>query len=432
VLELVSALSTILLFPVPPVPRQETLIRLTVSPAAAPKPALRYALLPELAEMHSGNPIPGYLKCFLDQDFSTPMEVLGPSAMKQADRAARFDKPDWGILQKAKEDGIQLLLPDLQKVRALAQALQGRFREEITGQRFDDALVTAKTMFAMARHMEEHPTLIGGLVGIAVAQVAIQPLEEMLEQPGCPNLYWALTQLPHPLVSTRIGFQGERLLLAAELRDLDAVEPMTAAKIKKVIDHVEYIRRFEPDKIKDKTRAYVNKRAWDFKHVTAARKRLADAGIPDDRLATFPAEQIVLLDEKREYETRRDEVMKLMNLPTWDADRLASEVKEPTEPSLFSFLLPSNQRVRRAQGRLEQRIALLRHVEAIRMHAAANDGKLPAALADVTVPLPPDPFTGKPFKYEVTGSTAHLRGTPPKGEENNAPYNLHYEITIRK
>ncbi|MCI0701870.1 MAG: hypothetical protein L0241_12380, partial [Planctomycetia bacterium] len=36
----------------------ETLIPLKVDPMPAPKPALRYLLLPELKEMTTGNPIP--------------------------------------------------------------------------------------------------------------------------------------------------------------------------------------------------------------------------------------------------------------------------------------------------------------------------------------------------------------------------------------
>ena len=45
----------------------ETLIRLSVPPAPAPKPALRYQLLPELREMNPGNPIQNYFKCFMNQ-----------------------------------------------------------------------------------------------------------------------------------------------------------------------------------------------------------------------------------------------------------------------------------------------------------------------------------------------------------------------------
>jgi hypothetical protein len=48
------------------------------------------------------------------------------------------------------------------------------------------------------------------------------------------------------------------------------------------------------------------------------------------------------------------------------------------------------------------------------------------------VPLPADPFTGKPFLYKVDGATAHLRGMPPPGEQMNPGYNVHYEVTIRK
>ena len=45
----------------------DTLIRLSVAPAAAPKPALRYLLLPELKEINPGNPIQNYLKCALEE-----------------------------------------------------------------------------------------------------------------------------------------------------------------------------------------------------------------------------------------------------------------------------------------------------------------------------------------------------------------------------
>ena len=48
--------------------------------------------------------------------------------------------------------------------------------------------------------------------------------------------------------------------------------------------------------------------------VAAARGRLASGGLPEERLRRFPPDQVLLLDEKREYEVRRDDVMKLMTL----------------------------------------------------------------------------------------------------------------------
>ncbi len=73
-----------------------------------------------------------------------------------------------------------------------------RFRAEIAQGRFDDAIRTAKTFFAMSRHLGQHPTLVGDLVGLAIAAVTIDLLDKMLDQPDCPNLYWALTNLPRP------------------------------------------------------------------------------------------------------------------------------------------------------------------------------------------------------------------------------------------
>jgi hypothetical protein len=410
----------------------ETVVRLTVQPMPAPKPALRYLLLPELKEMNPGNPIPNYLKCLMDQDFSSDTEALGRSALRQADRAARLDKPDWQILLKVKSDGINLLLPDVQKLRTLAGALQGRFRDEVSLGHFDDALVTAKTMFAMSRHMGEHPTLIGGLVGIAIAFITVGSLDQMLEQPGCPNLYWALTNLPNPLISVDKGMEGERLFIVAEFPELADSAPLSAEQLKKLIAHIDKIREFDHKPAKQSTRAWLDARTKDEESVRAARRRLVEFGLPQEKVERFSADQVILVDDKRESEVRRDEVVKLMNLPMWQMEALACQIKPNKEPALFDLFTPAVMKVRRAQGRLEQRIALLRHVEALRLYAAAHDGKVPAKLSDVDVPLPADPFTGKPFRYTVEGATAHLHGSPPPGEEKNPAYNVHYEVTIQK
>ena len=408
----------------------ETLIRLTVDATPAPRPALKYMLLPEIKEMTQGNPIPNYLKCILDEEATGTNEPLNRLGLKQVDRAARMDKPDWQILPKLKTDGVGLLLPDLQKMRQLASELNDRFRGEVALRRFDDANVTAKTMFALARHMGEHPTLIGDLVAIAIATIAIGPFEEMLGQPGCPNYYWALTALPHPFVTLDRGLEGERVFVSAELRDLDDTNPMTAAQLRKLIAHLDTIREIQRNE--KKTGEWLADRAKDDKNLAAARARLREQGLRADRLALFSPYQVLLLEAKMDYEIQRDEEMKLVYLPTWEAVARLKDYPRPKEQPLFSSFLSALYKVRLAQGRLEQRIALLRHVEAVRLHAAAHGGKAPAKLSDVTVPLPVDPFSGKAFRYEVIDGVAHIRGTPPEGQENVAVYNLHYEIIIRK
>ena len=432
----------------------ETLVRLNVSPAPTPKPALRYLLLPELLEMNPGNPIQSYMKCFMEQQkfffdkeaferreklLTMPLKELpaqelkeyGWSPLSQADWAARLDIPDWQFLLPIRKDGVSVGIPDVQEMRTLARALKVRFRAEIALGRFDDALKTAKTMFAMSRHLGEHLVFVSDLVGISIAFVAIGPLEEMLEQPGCPNLYWALSNLPVPLVAIDKATQGERVGIMAEFNDLDDRAPMSAEQLKKFIAHTSTILG-EPGKLR--IAEALDARAKDEKIVIAARRRLVEHGLPEERLLRFPAHQVILLDEKREYEVRRDDTMKLMNLPMWQVQSLAADVEKANKaPTVFAeALVEGIYNVRKSQARLDQRIALLRHVEALRLHAAEHNGSFPAKLSDVSVPLPDDPFTGKPFRYELMGTTAHLRGSPPLAQQNDAAFNVHYEVTIQK
>jgi hypothetical protein len=437
--------------------KPELLIKLSVTPAAAPKPALKYLLLPELRELKPGNPIQGYLKCYLEQyrfvfdeeEFdrrktllAMPLdEIPGPDvpefggfALAQVDTAARLDNPDWQILLKLKADGFETLLPDVQAMRSLGRALAVRFRAEIASGRVDDAIGTAKTMFAMARHLGVHVTFIGDLVGIAIAFTAINPLEELLEQPGCPNLYWALTNLPDPFISLKTALEGERLTLWAFSRDLDSIAPMSAEEIKKLIEKVEklfgdgFLNKFDGG-----VKGYLAARTKDPQKMAAARKRLVEFGLAEALLRGLPPEQIILLDEERELRVRFDEIAKVMQFPAWQFDALneRAQAAKPEPAILADALLPSQVPMHRASSRLDQRIALLRQVEALRMYAAEHNGAFPAKLSDVSVPLPIDPITNKPFLYELTGKTAHVRGTPPKGDENNRFFNTHYEITLK-
>ncbi len=433
----------------------ETVIRLTLQPMAAPRPALKYQLLPELREMNPGNPVQAYMKCFAEQQnfFFNQMSVAdreryqviplnelpvkqlrnyGGNALRQADWAARLDAPDWQILLQAKREGVRLLLPDIQQLRMLAGALKVRFRAEVAEKRFDDALVTAKTMLALSRHLGQHPTLIGDLVGIAIAFVAIGPLEEMLGQPNCPNLYWSLTDLPNPLISLREGLQGERLMIETEFAGYDLGTPLSEDQLNKLA-----IRLHETVTLVTSTR--IDMKTWlakllDGKQLELARQRVIQAGWDAERVKQFPPLQVVIVDGKLAFEERRDDTTKWAMVPYWQAERYLAGRPAADQPgaALFDAFQVNVLKVRKAQVRLQQRIAMLRHVEAIRMYAADHEGKLPAKLEDINLPLPADPFSGEPFRYSVENGIAELRGSPPRGEEKNAGYNVRYVISIKK
>jgi hypothetical protein len=264
--------------------------------------------------------------------------------------------------------------------------------------------------------------------------MAIVPLEEMLELPDCPNLYWALTNLPEPFISIKTGLEGERLTIWGFTRELDSTAPMGSDEIKRFIERLEKLfGANSPITANGGVRGYLAAHTKDEKKLAAASKRLVESQLPDALLKTFPADQVILLDEVRELRARFDEIAKIMVFPAWQFEALgekASAVKQ--EPAILAdAFLPSQSAVHQAQARLAQRFALLRHVEALRMYAADHKGALPARLSEISVPLPDDPFTGKPFRYELLGAVAHLRGTPPKSAQHNPFLRMHYEITVR-
>jgi hypothetical protein len=437
-------------------PAEEPTLRLKVRPMAAPKPALKYQLLPEVGELSPGNAAQNYMKCFMEQYnlfyskegvadrtrylamplAELPAEKLrdyGGFALRQADWAARLDTSDWQATQRIQADALDLSVPDVGPLHILAAALRVRFRGEVAGRRFDDAVRTAKTMFALARHLGEYPAEAANRVGLSVADLALDTLEEMLQQPDCPNLYWALTDLPCPLVDLRKGLQGDRTLVTADLRHIRGDAPMTEAELEKVVRRLSGMMNFARQQAGESPRNMRGALAARVKDPERARARLVEAGCKEDVVRTFPVMQVILLDEKREYEVRRDERLKLLTLAPWQMDALAGgEESGSGGDGLFADFLPDILKARRAQGRLEQRIALLRHVEALRMYAAAHGGNLPEKLADVAVPLPSDPFSGKPFLYHAEAAIAHLGGDPSGSQEKSPGCNIRYQVTFQK
>jgi hypothetical protein len=97
---------------------------------------------------------------------------------------------------------------------------------------------------------------------------------------------------------------------------------------------------------------------------------------------------------------------------------------------IASILIPSVKAVLRAEVRLMRDLAALAAVEAVRMHAAET-GKLPSSLAEVTVvPVPMNPATGQPFPYQLDAATGTATLEAPHVE---APQEARrYVIRLRK
>jgi hypothetical protein len=428
-------------------------VPLSVDAIGPARPALKYQLMPELREMQTGNQIPAFYKCFFEQqklfhskestdkqqkwnaaplkDLANEKELIGygGSAVTQAYYAARLDTVNWEITNQAKSAGVMLLLPDVQQMRMLTAVLKVRFRGELARGEFDNAIYTLQTMFTLARAFNEHPTLIGHLVGLALASISLQCVEEFIQQPGAPNLFWALIDLPTPFIDLRKGREMERMFLPKEYDVLRKAVPVSEAELQSLIKSLDTITDFDEAKKEQRPSVYFAKQLKDKDAVAAAAAHLKDFGHKPDTLAKLSALQLLMMDDFMQYQAELDNFMKWTNVPAWQVP--ANAGKQP-RAGPFSELLPQYQKVMQAKIRVSQVIALLTVAEGVRAHAAANGGKLPEKLDAVKLPLPVDPVTGKPFLYELKDGKAVIRGTPPVGREDQPTFNRVYEVTVRK
>jgi hypothetical protein len=270
-------------------------------------------------------------------------------------------------------------------------------------------------------------------------------LDQIVSRPDLPNLYYSLTNLPAPFIDLRRSLEGERVGaygtlpgFYAILTDLNAGS-VPEEKLKdyvKVYEEISGMRVSAPERI-------LLARNIQGRH-ELAKKALIDAGRPRDKVEAMPQLQVALLHAFLEHDTVMDNMIVWQSLPYTEfvermpklrPQNLAELLLDPNKPAipLASLITPAVQNVVRARSRNDRKIALLRIIEALRLHAATHDGKLPTSLADIKeVAIPMDPMTGNSFEYQVKDETATLRAPAPGKQAANAGNSLVYELRIRK
>jgi len=98
---------------------------------------------------------------------------------------------------------------DLSVYRKLAALLCVKASSEMAANNHAQALNTLQTTLSMARHLGEAPTLIHGLVGVAITAITCRPIATYGEQAGAPSLYRALSDLPAPFIDLEKLIQAE-------------------------------------------------------------------------------------------------------------------------------------------------------------------------------------------------------------------------------
>jgi hypothetical protein len=428
---------------------------------AAPSLPLRYALLPPPRDRTPGNAAPqwlraGQLAAQADPKpgqeeglwtGETPLERLPlprvrqyldrhGDALRLADEAARRERCDWE-LPPLTLPGDALPLVEVQSFRQLAALLALRCRLELAEGRFDDAARSLQTGLTLARHIDAAATFTHHLVAAAVASMILGRVEEWLQTPKAPNLYWPLTTLPRPLLDPRRAVAQERLAVYRSLpalREL-ARAPLSASQLERL--NGDLFRSLNPPG----PRPWSERLAFNLLAAGVAAKVYPDAkralvaqGLPAEHLEAMPVTQVVLLHFLEEHDRLWDDAVLWMSVPFAQGQKGLARFQKEAEASaragnFFAALsFPVVVRVHAVHVRIERQVAALRCVEAVRLHAAAHGGRPPATLAAVdAVPLPADPLTGKDFdRYRVEEGNAVLE--LPPAPALNVPVGRRYEL----
>ncbi|MBN1362893.1 MAG: hypothetical protein JW993_20005 [Sedimentisphaerales bacterium] len=445
-------------------PQAQTIhtVKLQVGPAPEPRYALQYrfetpymeqrpgdgALLYQMAIAQSLETNSGALALdgdTLRQWYDSPIEELPLEEVRAAigrfqqtfhflGLAAESETCTWEY--PAREEGFQYMTPQLVQYRTLFRLLALKARLEVHDDDFEAALKTLRTGYCMARDVGAGPSMIQHLVGLSIAAGITDQVEALIQKPGAPNLYWALTVLPDPPIDPRAAMEMESAVLYRELPELLTLEDKALSNAQATELWQKAIALAGLDwrgsgQWMEKTWLTVKL----MKQYPQAKAHLRERGYPADKVESWAPLYVVLLDQHHEFRRVRDMCFKWAYVPYTQAaeglkqaEREVSRLWEDAGP--FAAALPAMYRVGFLRTRLARDIAILRCVEAIRMYAADHDGKLPGALADITkVPVPTDPLRGAPFHYELTGDTTILESPiPPDGGPRDG---LRYEITLK-
>jgi len=430
--------------PVAAAPEPLRVFKLAVQLGAPKTPALRYTLLPDPLDLTPGNAAPRWniasaAASAVERDHNQgPNKLIAPvgtplnpegkvvpfkdlprkevhaylahftKALRLAEQAARCDHCDWEFPPLKLQD-FDFPMNDIQPLRMIAALLQTRCMLELSESRFDDAIVTLQTGFALARDLGKGDTLLQDLVGIAIGSIMFGQVEQWVQIPGSPNLFWALTDLPRPLVNTSHAMRNELTTLFRSfppLRQLirDSEKgAMTEEETNKIVSELfKILNELEGSQMPDWQKK-LGVAALAVKVYPEARKYLLEQGRKPEQLDAMPALQVVLLYYVDDYDQLKDEVLKWMNVPPWEAraglESTTKKIRElgPTHNPIVALLMPAVAKVYEAHVRIERMASYLRCAEALRMYAATHDGKGPEKLEDVKLPLPLDPATGQGF-----------------------------------
>lgn len=442
-----------------------------VTARAVESPLLKRRLLPAEHQLRNGNAAPILLRLPWDQmpymnqippKFPEMLQIpiVDVGRIRDAGEAILFDRfysemrraayrrtADWEYPIGEQPVG-DIVLPDVQGARDFMRGLAVWIRLQIANDNVDEAREGILVGLANARHYGRTPFLITNLVAAAHVRLMQDRLEELLQHPECPNLYWALTALPSPFLDVRPAYEFEREFLqrsSAGLSDLD--ELRSADEWREIADRMlEYFR--ENELAGEKREPSAEQRASTERLMLALARSELPKLQPDlaKRVTAMSDGELTvrwIVARRIELSDRATAAIGLDFPQAMERLRANDEEIEQflAQWKLYGFFLQERSAYIFASLRsIDRRIAALRAVEAVRNHAATHEGKVPRSLRDIVVtPVPYDPFTGAPFGYVPDDDTRGFRITAPvletplpRGYGGSPKQGINWQIRVKK
>jgi len=425
-----------------------------LTPTPPPVPALKYELLYDVvADRVPGNAAIIYIQTAIlmgnesrDQalaaleayeandleKFNALAEKVNRQAIfKNLDLAARREEANWEV--PIREHGAESWLPHLEPMaHGLTNMLKTRALQQMENGKPEEAIATLRMGYEMSDKVGREPTLVSALVGLRINAQMNDVLARLMSRPNAPNLYWAMMQLPGGRGMFRNSVHVERRFLVPSVPNLDRAikrEELTPQQWRTLLDYMATLHASDPEPAKriDPVKAATPENLKQARELYAKQR----GGLKPEQVEKL--DPVVVLGNLyvTQAEVESDEIFKLRNLPYpllmkkgAEVAKRQADLKKQTPGSPFFPMLDLAKTMERFAIADRQRAALA-NVEAIRSYAAANGGKLPQRLDDITdTPAMQNPQTGEPFEYAVKDNVATL-------SDSRSATPLTYTIRIR-
>ena len=220
------------------------IIEMTVSAAKQPDPIFthRLTLLPK--DTVNGNAATIYLDALAGSSLSKkwrnleerfgedvhswlyndmPLDQIPLDELKQASsefdilildyigRATERRNCDWGLGLEELRGPLTfgLNFNGLHQTRTISRAIALQTRFAIAESRFDDAVDLMRMNYRLAENVGQVKLAVGTLIALAEVGITNGSMVDFIAAADSPNMYWALTELPRPIVDIRGAMRME-------------------------------------------------------------------------------------------------------------------------------------------------------------------------------------------------------------------------------